>query len=89
MERPSNQILAIFGDSGDLAKRKLMPSLFGLFSRGFMPEKFAVVGVSRTKFDDESFRKYAGENIKTFLKGKELNAEMLESCFWRGCFIFA
>ncbi|MBO5781341.1 MAG: glucose-6-phosphate dehydrogenase [Opitutales bacterium] len=79
MERPSNQILAIFGASGDLAKRKLMPSLFGLFSRGFMPEKFAVVGVSRTKFDDESFRKYAGENIKTFLKGKELNAEMLES----------
>lgn len=66
MEMPKNQILAIFGASGDLAKRKLMPSLFELFSRGLMPEKFAVVGVSRTNFDDESFRKYVGENIKIF-----------------------
>lgn len=75
---PKNQILAIFGASGDLAKRKLMPSLFELFSRGLMPEKFAVVGVSRTNFDDESFRKYVGENIKIFLKDKEPESEKLD-----------
>lgn len=79
MERPNNQILAIFGASGDLAKRKLMPSLYELFSRGMMPEKFAVLGVSRTNFDDESFRKYAGENIRSFLKDKEPDSEILDS----------
>lgn len=79
MERPKNQILAIFGASGDLAKRKLMPSLYELFSRGMMPEKFAVLGVSRTNFDDESFRKYAGENIRSFLKDKEPDSEILDS----------
>ncbi len=77
MKMASDQILVIFGASGDLSKRKLLPSLFELFVRKILPEKFAILGVSRTKFDDESFRNFAKENIAKFLKDEILNAEKL------------
>ncbi len=48
--------LVIFGASGDLTLRKLIPSLFHLFSRKLLPENFYVLGVARTEMDDEKFR---------------------------------
>ncbi len=53
---PSDCLIIIFGASGDLTKRKLIPSLFELCEKGQMPEHWAVMGVSRTKMDDEAFR---------------------------------
>lgn len=50
-------ILVIFGASGDLAKRKLLPAIFDLHKRKYLPENFAVLGVSRTKLSDDDFRK--------------------------------
>ncbi|MFT5126278.1 MAG: glucose-6-phosphate 1-dehydrogenase, partial [Verrucomicrobiales bacterium] len=47
--------LVIFGGTGDLTRRKLLPGLFALFDRGMMPENFAIVGVGRRDFDDESY----------------------------------
>jgi glucose-6-phosphate 1-dehydrogenase len=44
---PEGGILAIFGASGDLTKRKLLPALFHLFKAGLMPAKFAIVGIAR------------------------------------------
>ncbi|MEN9307060.1 MAG: hypothetical protein RL173_992 [Fibrobacterota bacterium] len=52
--------VVIFGGSGDLAKRKLLPALARLRSQGLLPEKFAVVGVGRSNLDDVSFREKAG-----------------------------
>ncbi len=52
-----NQILIIFGASGDLTARKLIPGLFNLCKRGYLPEKFAILGVSRTDYTDEAYRK--------------------------------
>jgi glucose-6-phosphate 1-dehydrogenase len=49
-------ILVIFGASGDLAKRKLLPAIFDLHKRKYLPENFVVLGVSRTKLSDEQFR---------------------------------
>lgn len=72
MTRAPGQAIAIFGASGDLASRKLMPSLFGLYARGLMPENFAVVGAARSDFSDESFRKFHRENIKNFLRREGL-----------------
>jgi glucose-6-phosphate 1-dehydrogenase len=60
VKKPQNQILIIFGASGDLTKRKLIPALFDLFQQDLLPEKFAVLGASRTVLSDEEFRKNAG-----------------------------
>jgi glucose-6-phosphate 1-dehydrogenase len=49
--------VVIFGASGDLAKRKLIPSLYNLQVHGLLPENFAVLGVARSENTDESFRK--------------------------------
>ncbi|WP_375749481.1 glucose-6-phosphate dehydrogenase [Vibrio sp. HN007] len=54
--RPENNAIVIFGASGDLTHRKLIPAFYHLFADGMLPEDFAVLGVSRTKFSDEEFR---------------------------------
>ena len=48
--------IIIFGASGDLTRRKLIPSLLNLFCKGRMPENWQIIGVSRTKMSDEEFR---------------------------------
>src|SRR5262245_47688315 len=48
--------IIIFGASGDLTSRKLIPALFRLDSRGLLSEDCHIVGVSRTKFTSEKFR---------------------------------
>ena len=49
-------VLVIFGASGDLTKRKLIPSLFRLKKQGLLPHGFTVVGISRSKLSDKDFR---------------------------------
>ena len=56
MENPKNLVLVIFGASGDLTSRKLIPALFSLKSQNLMPEKYAILGVGRTKITTEEFR---------------------------------
>ena len=68
MLRAKDQILVIFGASGDLTKRKLMPALFELFRSGALPEKFAILGVSRTAFSDSTFRDFQREKLLEFAK---------------------
>lgn len=48
--------LVIFGASGDLSKRKLIPALFHLGNSGFLPESYAVLGFSRSKMSDDQYR---------------------------------
>ncbi|MCA9726400.1 MAG: glucose-6-phosphate dehydrogenase [Candidatus Eisenbacteria bacterium] len=48
--------VVIFGASGDLCQRKLMPALYTLCQEGFLPEDFAIVGVARSQKSDEVFR---------------------------------
>ena len=50
---PEAGILVIFGASGDLTKRKLLPALFHLEQAGLLPKKFAIVGVARRPLGDE------------------------------------
>jgi len=50
---PEAGILVIFGASGDLTKRKLLPALFHLEQSGLLPERFAIVGVARRPLGDE------------------------------------
>ena len=53
---PDPCVFVIFGASGDLTQRKLIPALYSLAYRHLLPEKFAVVGVARTEESDEQFR---------------------------------
>ncbi len=58
---PRQCLMVIFGASGDLTKRKLIPALFDLYARGQLPEKFAILGVSRTAFTDNEYRQKVHE----------------------------
>src|SRR3954451_6150345 len=49
-------VLVVFGASGDLTSRKLMPALANLACRDLLPPEFAVVGIARTDMTDESFQ---------------------------------
>ena len=63
-EKADPCLVVIFGASGDLTKRKLIPSLYYLHRQKMMPEKFAVLGISRTEYSDEAFREHATEFAK-------------------------
>jgi glucose-6-phosphate 1-dehydrogenase len=58
-------VLCIFGATGDLARRKLLPGLLHLFLAGLMPE-FRVVGVSMEELSGEEFREFAADACKEF-----------------------
>ena len=62
------QAIVIFGASGDLTKRKLLPAFFHLYLEGMLPEQFAIVGYARTVFTDEEFREHARNAVKEFGK---------------------
>lgn len=71
-------IMVIFGASGDLTKRKLVPALYALYEDKRLPEEFEIIGVGRTHYDDDTYRKYIAEQMPLFIKpseGKVLEAE--------------
>lgn len=53
---PDDCVLVIFGASGDLAGRELLPALFELAAKDLLPERFVVVGTARTDWDDDAYR---------------------------------
>ena len=56
--------LVIFGGTGDLAQRKLLPAIYNLAKRGLLPPRFGVVGYARTDMSDEAFRRFAKAAIE-------------------------
>jgi glucose-6-phosphate 1-dehydrogenase len=58
--------LTIFGATGDLAKRKLLPALYNLAHEGALPERFNLIGSSRSDMPDEDYRAVAEEAIREF-----------------------
>jgi glucose-6-phosphate 1-dehydrogenase len=55
-------IFIIFGGTGDLARRKLFPSLFNLFVQGMLPDKFRIISFARRPFTDEEYRRFVREH---------------------------
>jgi glucose-6-phosphate 1-dehydrogenase len=49
-------VLVIFGGTGDLSKRKLLPTLFHIFREGELPREFAILGIARSKMTDDQYR---------------------------------
>jgi glucose-6-phosphate 1-dehydrogenase len=62
------QVAVIFGASGDLTKRKLLPAFWHLWLQGLLPKGFALVGYARTEMTPQEFHEYAFDNIKQFSK---------------------
>jgi glucose-6-phosphate 1-dehydrogenase len=58
--------IIIFGASGDLTQRKLVPSLFNLYRKGRMPKQFRIIGYGNTAFSNEKFRAHLEEGMKEF-----------------------
>ncbi len=56
--------LVIYGASGDLTHRKLVPALYDLFEKHMLPASFNLVGISRSKMSDEDFKKHLKESLK-------------------------
>ena len=61
---PKSCCLVIFGASGDLARRKLIPAIYRLFRQRLLPSGFFVLGVARTEMDSERFRELMAEGLR-------------------------
>jgi glucose-6-phosphate 1-dehydrogenase len=62
--------LVIFGATGDLAHRKLLPAIYNLAHEGALPESFNLIGVSRSEMSDDEYRKVAREAIQEHSRRK-------------------
>ena len=74
--------LTIFGVTGDLAHRKLLPALYNLAHEGALPERFNLVGVARREMPDDEFREMAKAAIEKFSR-RETDATVLEGLLGR------
>ncbi len=74
---PGNCSIVIFGASGDLTARKLLPSLFRLFEKDLLPDNFSIVGCARTPMDDEAFKDKAETAIRESVKA-DIPRKMLD-----------
>ena len=63
---PPPQTLTVFGASGDLARRKLLPALYDLAYEGLLPERYAIVGSGGSRLDDAGFRERARGAVEEF-----------------------
>ncbi len=64
-------VMIIFGATGDLTKRKLLPALYNLTRQDYLPEGFAMVGVGRKEMSDEEFRQKLGEDLHEYVSGEK------------------
>ena len=84
--KPDPCAVILFGASGDLASRKLIPSLFDLYEKRILNERFFLLGCGRTPLDDDSFR----DRVTKALKAKIPDAKQENvSAFNRSCFYVA
>lgn len=79
-QRPVNQptILIIFGAGGDLTSRKLIPALYNLQLDGYLPERFAIIGVARKPLESDDFREQLRSGIDRFSR-----RPVLDEAHWR------
>jgi len=77
-KRPHACVLVIFGASGDLTKRKLIPALYNLALENRLPERFAVVGYARSEMSDNVFREKMRDAVKEFSRTGLANESVWE-----------
>ena len=83
---PEPQILVIFGASGDLTQRKLVPSLYKMRQERRLPPEITIVGVSRREWSHDFFREHLKQGIEDY--GGGIGNQMLWENFSAGLFYF-
>src|SRR5256712_7986393 len=66
---PEPFTLVLFGATGDLAGRKLLPALAGLLTNRYLPREFAIIGIGRRAKTDQAFRDDVQKDLAEFRKG--------------------
>jgi glucose-6-phosphate 1-dehydrogenase len=66
MSRPGNHVIVMFGATGDLARRKLLPGLFRLAAARLMPDRYQIIGSARRGLTDDEFREHARQATAEF-----------------------
>ncbi|MEZ4730626.1 MAG: glucose-6-phosphate dehydrogenase [Caldilineaceae bacterium] len=80
MKRMTEPVLiVVFGASGDLAKRKLIPAVYHLAAQGLLPAGFTLLGYARTSYSDEDFRALVGNGLREHMKSEHNTAGMDEA----------
>ncbi|HEY8680366.1 MAG TPA: glucose-6-phosphate dehydrogenase [Candidatus Dormibacteraeota bacterium] len=72
-------LMVIFGATGDLANRKLLPAIYNLALQRILPAGFSVVGVARDDRSDAAFRKLVGDSIRLHSRTQPVNESVLKS----------
>ena len=78
--------LIIFGASGDLTQRKLIPAIFSIYRRGLLPDNFFIVGCARSELSDDEFRNKMGEAL--IEEDKNLSKDIID-VFLKRCHYMA
>ena len=71
--------MIIFGASGDLTKRKLMPALYSLYREKRLTGEFSILGIGRTVYSDDNYRSYILEELQLFVKSEEQDTALMAS----------
>ena len=66
VRRPDDHVIVLFGATGDLARRKLLPGLFRLSAAGLLPDRYRIVGSARRALTSEQFREHARQAVAEF-----------------------
>jgi glucose-6-phosphate 1-dehydrogenase len=74
--KPEPCVMVIYGASGDLTTRKLVPALYNLCLDGLLPESFALIGFARKPKDDSTFRDECRKGVEEFSRSKPINEEV-------------
>src|ERR1700738_4883260 len=69
--------IVVFGATGDLARRKLLPALFYRFAAGQAPAEMRIFGVARSKMNDEAFRAEAQEAIVAHVAATDRDCDLV------------
>ncbi len=79
----------IFGISGDLAHRKLIPALYALVAQDFLPGPLYLVGMARRKWNGDSLRDEFHKSLNETLEGQPLDEDAFQSLFHGACYVSA
>lgn len=76
IQRPDPTAIVIFGGSGDLTWRKLIPALFDLYLDEWLPDRFAIIGLDIKDFTQQKYREHLLDGVKKFARHPKVNARV-------------
>ena len=71
MPSTSPTIIYIFGGSGDLTYRKLVPALYNLYLDGYLPKQYRIIAIGRSEYSQQAYKAYAKKGVQEFSRRKD------------------